>query len=216
MVERMFDIGDVVGERLPEGLDSMRPGSGLAAALEGVDVSRLSGYDRIVALRAHQRLVSHYQARMCQDMEAVVEVLDDGNSMEAAISGAAEIRVALRLTRRAADSELSMALDLRRRLPVVWTGLLDGALDGRRARCIVHQTAHLDEAVARDVVAGIIDEAPGLTTGQLIARLRGMCIEVAPDGGLSSSTGLDHRLGPDRLDGVTEPGQSVAAGDQHV
>jgi hypothetical protein len=87
-------------------------------------------------------------------MEAVVEVLDDGNSMEAAISGAAEIRVALRLTRRAADSELSMALDLRRRLPVVWTGLLDGALDGRRARCIVHQTAHLDEAVARDVVAG--------------------------------------------------------------
>jgi hypothetical protein len=46
------------------------------------------------------------------------EIEDDPRS--AAEAAAAEIGVALRLTRRAADVELTMAIDLQRRLPHTW------------------------------------------------------------------------------------------------
>ena len=61
----------------------------------------------------------------------------------ATASAAAEIRAALRLTRRAADAELSLALDLRHRLPRVWRLLAAGDIDWRRARVITYGTAHL-------------------------------------------------------------------------
>ena len=49
---------------IPDGLDEMVPGPYLAAILSATDVSCLSGYDRVVVLRAHQRLVSHYSAQL--------------------------------------------------------------------------------------------------------------------------------------------------------
>ena len=44
----------------------------MAAVLADTDVGALSGYDRIVVLRAHQRLVSHYQAQVYADMAAML------------------------------------------------------------------------------------------------------------------------------------------------
>ncbi|MFQ5555338.1 MAG: HNH endonuclease, partial [Acidimicrobiia bacterium] len=41
--------------------------------------------------------------------------------------------------------------------------------------------AHLSTAVAQLVVDAVMDDAPALTTGQLAARLRRLCIEVDPD-----------------------------------
>ncbi|MGB5185746.1 MAG: hypothetical protein WBO84_01275, partial [Acidimicrobiia bacterium] len=67
-------------EPIPAGLDAMEPGPILAAFLASIDVRRVSGYDRIVVLRAHQRLVSHYTASMYADMAAVVDVLDDDDT----------------------------------------------------------------------------------------------------------------------------------------
>ena len=168
---------------IPDGLDEMVPGPYLAAILSSIDVLCLSGYDRVVVLRAHQRLVSHYTAQLYADMAAVSDSLSD-TEVDAEFvheASAAEIRVALRLTRRTADFELGFALDLRERLPRVWEALSAGDLDVRRARTIDSGTCHLDADTARAVVAELIEEAPGLTTGQLAARIRRSCIQADPE-----------------------------------
>jgi hypothetical protein len=95
--------------------------------------------------------------------------IDDDPAL-ATESAAAEIRVALRLTRRAADTELNLALDLGRRLPRVWELLAAGDIDLRRARTITHGTAHLSITQAREVIEEVIEDAPRLTTGELVPR----------------------------------------------
>ncbi len=152
--------------------------------LWSVEIDACSAHDRITVLRAHRRMASHYQAKMYHDIESVsahLEVVDDGDVELANQGTVAEVRAALTLTRRAADSEVSFALDLRRRLPPVWTALANGTLDVRRARTIVHATSHLQEETARQVAAAIADAAPKLTTGQLAARIRRLCVEIDPD-----------------------------------
>jgi hypothetical protein len=62
----------------------------------------VSGYDRIVVLRAHQRLVSHHQAQVYGDMAAIVDVFDEEDANDliwAPEMAATEIRAALVLTR---------------------------------------------------------------------------------------------------------------------
>lgn len=176
------DMGTVERVVVPVGLDEMAPGPYLAAILSAIDVSELSGFDRIMVLRAHQRLVSHYTAQMYADMAAVSDAVSDTEVDPGFVSeaSAAEIRVGLRLTRRAADSELVFALDLRERLPAVFEALLAGDVDIRRARTIEVGTAHLDVETARLVVSEVIDRAPQLTTGELAARIRRLCVEVDP------------------------------------
>ena len=155
----------------------------LAAFLSSIEVGGLSGHDRIVVLRAHQRMASHYAARVYEDMAAVSDWLHeiDDDPELATQSAAAEIRAALRLTRRAADTELSLALDLCHRLPEMWRLLAAGDIDWRRARVITHGTTHLTIGAARGVVGRVIDEASGLTTGQLAARIRRLCIDADPN-----------------------------------
>jgi hypothetical protein len=167
---------------IPDGLDEMVPGPFLAAILSSIDVSALSGFDRVVVLGAHQRLVSHYSAQMYADMAAVSDSLSETEVDPEFVheASAAEIRTALRLTRRTADFELGFAIDLRERLPQVWEALSAGDLDVRRARTIEAGTAHLDADTARAVVAKIIEAAPRLTTGQLAARIRRCCIQADP------------------------------------
>ncbi|MGB5380502.1 MAG: hypothetical protein WBO25_05805, partial [Acidimicrobiia bacterium] len=86
-------------EPIPAGLDAMEPGPILAAFLASIDVRRVSGYDRIVVLRAHQRLVSHYTASMYADRAAVVDLFDDDETKrsDAAEAAAAAVRAALHL-----------------------------------------------------------------------------------------------------------------------
>ena len=180
-VERMFAIeAEVVS--VPAGLDEMEPGPVLAAWLSSIDVNRVSGYDRIVVLRAQQRMASHFQAQVYEAIAAVSDhmlgIEDDPRS--AGEAAAAEIGVALRLTRRAADVELTMAIDLQRRLPHTWRLLKAGAIDLRRAKTIDHATAHLTTAVARQVDEQVAVEAPRLTTGQLRALIGKLCIDVDP------------------------------------
>ncbi len=103
-------------ETIPSGLDEMEPGPELAGVLASIDVTTVSGYDRIVVLKAHQRMASHYQAQLYADMAAIVEAVQDVEEcvdpLWAPEMAAAEIRTALRWTRRAADDELLTALDL--------------------------------------------------------------------------------------------------------
>ncbi|MDH5373394.1 MAG: 13E12 repeat family protein, partial [Acidimicrobiia bacterium] len=178
----------------------MEPGPVLAGYLASIDIATLSGYARVVVMRAHSRMVSHYQAHLYSDMAAVVDALDESDGLEdlelVIESAAAEIRAALRLTRRAADSELALAMDLRERLPRVWDLLCSGDLDIRRAKTISYGTSHLGQETARVVVEQVIEGAAGLTTGQLAAQIRRLCIEVDPD---SAKERFEHAVEGRRL-----------------
>lgn len=169
---------------IPAGLGEMEPGPFLGIVLSGIELDRLCGDDRIMVLKARQRMASHYAAQTYEAMTSIVDSYRDEEHCddESAADGAAyELRAAIHLTRRAADVELSFALDLRDRLPKVFNAFVAGLIDQRRARTIVWQTTHLDDDVARAVTDQIIDEAPELTTGQLIARIRKLAITVDPD-----------------------------------
>ena len=164
-------------------LDEVEAGPMLADLLSRIDEDQVSGYDRITVLRARQRMVNHYQASVYADMVQVVEHMEtvDEDLELAHDAAAAEIRVALRLTRRAADSELNTATDLRARLPLLWDMFLRGDIDLRRVKTILHGTTHLSMAAARQVVEDVADQAAGKTTGELAAQLRRFCVVADPD-----------------------------------
>jgi hypothetical protein len=171
---------------IPARLDDMSPGPVMGAFLASLDVSKLSGHDQIVVLRAHQKMASFYQAATYQDMAAVNTTMltHDGYpqpDVDAAEMASAEVRVALNLTRHSADVEMQFALELHRRLPRLFDMLASGIVDVRRAKVIERGTAHLSDATAHAVLEDIADDAPSLTTGELRARLRTLCIKTDPD-----------------------------------
>ncbi len=193
-------MGNIPGggrESVPEGLDGMAPGPVLAAFMASVDVERLSGYDVVSVLVAHQRLVSHFQAAVYRDMMALVKVFaHDEPFEEACFDAEAEIRVALSMTRRAAEAELSFAVELYRRVPRVLEALACGVIDVRRAKVIEHHTIDLPVGVAQAIVEAVIGEAPNLTTGELAARLRRLRFETDPE---EATSRIEHAIDERRV-----------------
>jgi hypothetical protein len=169
---------------IPTDLDDIPPGPQLARALALIDISLVSGYDRVVVLRAHQKMASHYTGHMYRDMVSLRDVmLEDWNDSheDACASAEGEIRVALTMTRRAAVNDLMFAINLHERLPRVAELLVDGRIDVRRAKTVERQTMHLSEDATAAVVDAVYDEAPLLNTAELGARIRELCIEAAPE-----------------------------------
>ena len=168
---------------LPAGIDTLEPGPGLALLVSSVETESLSGFDRIVVLKARQRMVSFFQAQVCESMASLSAMMKqlEPDPQIAHESASAEIGAALRLTRRTAESDLALAVDLKERLPAVWEALAAGKIDLRRARVIVSGTSHLSETAAREVVARILEAATRLTTGQLRALIRKVCVQSDPD-----------------------------------
>ena len=184
-------------------LEEVEPGLELAGWLMAYSDVRMSGYDRIVVLRAHQRMASHYAAQVLRNMAEVSAafVAEDGVNVQSADEyAAAEIRAALHLTRRSADAELSFALDLQRRLPQVFESLDSGNIDVRRAKVFDRYTIDLPIATARTIVGVVLPDAPNLTTGQLGAHLERLRMEVEPD---EAQERYEHALDERRV--VMEP-----------
>ncbi len=166
---------------LPDGLEGWEPGLVLAMVLDSVDVSRLSGEDLVRVLVARNRMVAHYQAATFEAMNAIADSYA-GEDLALVNEGAtAEIRAALRMTRRSAESELALAHDLRVRLPRVWEALAAGVIDRRRAFLFIKHTEHLSIGQAREVCDVLVEDAGRWTTGQLTERIRKACIGVNPD-----------------------------------
>lgn len=176
----MFESAAAVA---PEGLGELAPGPMLADFVSVTDTGDLSGHDRVLVLVACQRLVSHYQAEVYRHMAALPDAYGDlSDDPEVVFDAAAtEIRCALQLTRRAADTELGVAVELAERLPAIWELLGSGRIDPRRARAILYHTTHLETETARAVVAAILEDAPRWTTGQIAARIRRLAIELDPE-----------------------------------
>lgn len=169
-------------------ISALDPGLVLAATLDAADLESLSGAGRVAAMVALGRMVSHYQARLYAAMTSVADAVTDtvaadtGGDMSLIEDACAtEIRAALRLTRRAADTELALARGFRERLPQVWEALASGRIDRRRASVIVSRTDHLGVSQAREVADRVSEQAAELTTGQLSALITRLGIEVDPD-----------------------------------
>lgn len=170
--------------QFPAGLFDREPGPVLTAFLKTADFSGLSGYELLEVLRAHQKMAAHHQAMMYKAMAEIAEFMFEEveQDYEVAHEAAAfELRAGLRLTRRGADVELETAEDLFCRLPALGEALTGGVIDLKRARVMSYGTAHLDESVARAVVDQVLGDAARLTTGQLAARVRKMCVAVQPE-----------------------------------
>lgn len=166
---------------LPPDVEDMAPGPQLAALLAAADRSSLSDHDTVRLLVARDRLVSHWQAQRAGDIAEVTRRSADSSGGDTRGEFAAcEVAAALRLTHMAAQHEVALALAVTERLPAVGELLGSGRIDGRRARVLVDGTDHLAVETARRVIADVAESAPQLTTGQLRARLRKLCISVDP------------------------------------
>ncbi|HLF42777.1 MAG TPA: DUF222 domain-containing protein, partial [Acidimicrobiia bacterium] len=178
MVERMFEGGGI-----PKGLAEMPPGPMLAAVLASIDRDRISGYQRVVLIKARSRLRAWVEADFYADLESVAQAEEEMFSQpdEAIEAAAGEIRAALTLTRRAADIQIGIAYELRDRLPGVWNALHQGLIDLAKARVICNETVHLPIEAARRVAEVALQRAPRQTTGQLGARIRRLVISLDPE-----------------------------------
>jgi hypothetical protein len=187
--EAPFECSDSVAEsacRL-QFVELLPPGVLLGRALASVDRSELNGHDVVHLLRGRRRLISWLEAECLADMVELGHCLpsvpgsppERTQVMEDHVAD--ELKMALVWTRRAAESALDVAWQLVERLPAVWEALREGRIDLPRARAIAAGVAHVDEKVAGAVAERILAEAEDLTTGQIRARLRRLCVEVDPD-----------------------------------
>jgi hypothetical protein len=60
---------------VPAGMDKLEPGLFLAAMVTSVEIQDLSGHDRIVVLKARQRMVSFFQAQVFEGMASISQLL---------------------------------------------------------------------------------------------------------------------------------------------
>ncbi len=173
--------------RLPEDLELMPPGPQLCSLLATVDRTALSEKDRVRLLQARNRLSAHVQAELFDDLYAVS--LDDEPDETAMRPesptrypwAASEVAFALTWTEAAAGARLELARQLVEDLPGVLVCLRAGSIDVPKALVICELASWLeDRSAARRVVEAVIDDAPGLTTGQLRARLRRLVLAVDP------------------------------------
>ncbi len=170
-------------DSLERTLEELPPGPVLGAALYRLDVRKLSGHDRVVVMRAHRRMAAHYAARTYEAMASISDVmheLDDDYEL-AHRAASSEIRVGLALTRRTADVELDLAIELDRRLPAVWRALAGGTIDVAKAKVIVDGTSHVPDDTAQRIAEEVLPNAARLTTGQLRCRLGRLCMELDPE-----------------------------------
>jgi hypothetical protein len=178
----VFDGGVSVEE-----LAQIAPGPELAAVLARLDRSRLNGYELVEVAKATSRQVAHYQAELLATVwESAYCPPGDATSPPERTTtpdehAADEIRWALTLTRRAADTLLGTAYQLVEVLPMVREALRSGVIDLFKARVLADETTGLPQHTARLVVEAILPAAGGLTTGQLRARLRKLIVTADPD-----------------------------------
>jgi hypothetical protein len=161
----------------------MPPGPQLAAVLMSIDRNRITGYQRVILMKARARLRAWVEAEFYADIQAVAEAELEmiPKPDEAMESAEGEIRAALTLTRRAAEMQMGMAYQLRDRLPQVWQALHEGLIDLAKARVLCNETVHLPTEAAKQVAEVALQRARRQTTGQLGARIRKLVILLDPD-----------------------------------
>lgn len=180
---------------MPTGLAEMPPGPGLAATLAGLDLARVPDELTVTVLQAQYRQVAHEQARLLQaivEMGRCTPLSDPDDPFLRAMHGVARLRAvqewasgelaaALTLTGVAADRELALAVTVVTRLPEVHAALSAGAIDLPKTRMFAeHLDGDLTAEQVETICEALLAVAPGLTTGQLRARLVRMIHDIDP------------------------------------
>ena len=142
-------------------IEAMPPGPLLASYMATVDPSTLTGYDRVLSLRATQRMRNHFDAMYLRHVASLADAFHEpgGRPEEDVEALEGEMRAALHMTRRSAEADIQLALSLRDRLPDVLAALDRGDLDIRQARAMHASTMHLDDGLAKAVVDEVMAEA---------------------------------------------------------
>jgi len=183
-------------QRVPEGMAEMPPGPELAAVLAGLDVDAVANGDTVAVMQAWSRQLAHDQARFLAALVQVGRSTPFSGSLERPVSvgesaqrllaagqwAAGEVAAALRWTHHRAECEHAFAEQLVCDLPVVFAALDGGGIDRAKAWVFadVLGTGELTEAQVTRICAVLVPCAPGLTTGQLRARLLRMVLEIDP------------------------------------
>ncbi|HEY7224834.1 MAG TPA: hypothetical protein VH561_14750, partial [Micromonosporaceae bacterium] len=158
-------------------------GPGLAAALAQIRIGGLSGFDKVLLLRARHRQDNHERGLLLQAVAAVAlhtdpdptdpdpadpdpadpgpdEGGDDGDGgvggVGVLVPDVDEVRAALVLTRRAAQGLCGLAVDLVARMPAVLAAMIAGGLDQPRARIFSSWTEQLCARHTAAVVAHLL------------------------------------------------------------
>jgi hypothetical protein len=158
----------VIGE-----LADRPPAPSLAAALARFSSADLSSHDLLEVTAGWERLISWAQARQADVIAEFARrrpgpYAPDEPGRAVSEFAADEIAARLRITRRAADVKLALALDLADRLPATRQALLDGRIDLSKARAIVQHTAGLsDSATRRAVEERVLRRAGSQTASEL-------------------------------------------------
>ena len=160
-------------------------GPQLSAALAELDLASLSGFDTVLVLKARNRQSNHERGLLVATVAEVMRRKDPDYGVHDMDSwdevGMHEIRAALMLTRRSANSLCGLARDLAVRLPTVLAAMTDGLLDQARARVFSSWTAELADPHAHALVGRLLPIAPTLTTAQLIDAIQRAAIDLDPD-----------------------------------
>ncbi len=136
-------------------LEPLPPGPELATALAALDRTALTGFDRVLVLKAQQRQTNHEAGLR---LRAVVELLPHAD--------VSEVRAALLLTRRAAKDLCELADDLAVRLPTVLDAMISGVLDEVRGKIFHTWTGELCQRHTDALVHRLLPIAARLSTAR--------------------------------------------------
>lgn len=161
------------------------PGPVLAAALNSVVPSRLELADRIDLLRAWTRLESWVAAGKIRAMTevaalGVVDMPADDPGSPPLDGGAELVATALRISPRAAQSQIGWARVLTASCPATFALLATGAICPQAARVICEETTALDDRLVARIEERVLGTAPGQTPQQLRRSVRRAIAALAP------------------------------------
>src|SRR5918994_1171529 len=149
------------------------PAPSSAAALVQFAPAELSSHDLLEVMAGWERLLSWAQAMQADVIDEFARrrpgpYAPDEPGRAVSEFAADEIAARLRITRRAADVKLALALDLSDRLPATRQALLDGRIDLAKARAIVQHTVGLSDRGTRQAVEErVLRRAGSQTTSEL-------------------------------------------------
>ena len=208
-------------------LDRMPPGPGLAAALDETWAAGLAGLsDEEIAgvILAWRRCESRAAAGLLAAVGELSRRREAGADQQLFDHLDDEVSVLLTLTRPAAQVLVGTAASIMR-LPATMGALAAGRIDRYKAEVIAYETALLDADIAAAVEQLVIEDAPGLTSSRLRARLRRAVLAADPDAARRRQQRaaqdarvelFDERAGTAGLAGRDLPVAGALAADQRI
>lgn len=171
-------------------LDVLAPGMALAGFADAAQarLGQLSDNELVGVLRGWRRLTSWAQAR---ELAAVAELARRRPSHHARATPpgqpllnwseflAAEVAMALTLTRAGGETEVALATGLDCR-PATAAALATGRIDLAKARVILDGVSTLTDTHAAMVESAVLPIAPGLTPGELRAEVAYLVLAADP------------------------------------